>query len=55
MARVPLIGDLAKVNGEGLEGLEHNFITARIETLLSGLARVVVGRRLLVWHVVRLK
>ena len=31
MVRVPLIGDLAKVNGEGLEGLEHNFITARIE------------------------
>ena len=33
MVRVPLIGDLAKVNGEGLEGLEHNFITARIENL----------------------
>ena len=35
MARVPLIGDLAKVNGEGLEGLEHNFITARIENLVK--------------------
>ena len=35
MARVPLIGDLAKVNGEGLEGLAHNFITARIENLVK--------------------
>ena len=35
MARVPLIGDLARVNGEGLEGLEHNFITARIENLVK--------------------
>ncbi len=35
MARVPLIGDLAKVNGEGLEGLEHKFITARIENLVK--------------------
>ena len=35
MARVPLIGDLAKVNGEGLEGLENNFITARIENLVK--------------------
>ena len=35
MARVPLIGDLAKVNGEGLEGLEHNFNTARIENLVK--------------------
>ena len=35
MTRVPLIGDLAKVNGEGLEGLEHNFITARIENLVK--------------------
>ena len=35
MVRVPLIGDLAKVNGEGLEGLEHNFITARIENLVK--------------------
>jgi NADH-quinone oxidoreductase subunit B len=35
MVRVPLIGDLAKVKGEGLEGLEHNFITARIENLVK--------------------
>lgn len=35
MVRVPLIGDLTKVNGEGLEGLEHNFITARIENLVK--------------------
>ena len=35
MVRLPLIGDLAKVNGEGLEGLEHNFITARIENLVK--------------------
>ena len=35
MVRVPLIGDLAKVIGEGLEGLEHNFITARIENLVK--------------------
>ena len=35
MVRVPLIGDLAKVNGEGLEGLEHNCITARIENLVK--------------------
>ena len=35
MVRVALIGDLAKVNGEGLEGLEHNFITARIENLVK--------------------
>ena len=35
MVRVPLIGDITKVNGEGLEGLEHNFITARIENLVK--------------------
>ena len=35
MVRVPLIGDLAKVNGEGLEGLEHNFITARFDILVN--------------------
>ena len=35
MVRVPLIGETAEVRGEGLEGLDHNFITARIENLVK--------------------
>ena len=33
MARVPILGDISGVLDEGLEGLEHNFVTARIEDL----------------------
>ena len=33
MARVPILGDVSGVLDEGLEGLEHNFVTARIEDL----------------------
>ena len=35
MVRVPLIGETSEVKGEGLEGLDHNFITARIENLVK--------------------
>ena len=35
MARLPLIGDVSHVMGDGLEGLEHNFVTARIENLVK--------------------
>ena len=35
MARLPLIGDVSHVMGDGLEGLDHNFVTARIEDLVK--------------------
>ncbi len=35
MARVPVLGDVSGVLDEGLEGLEHNFVTARIEDLVK--------------------
>ncbi len=35
MAGFPLIGDVSHVMGDGLEGLEHNFVTARIENLVK--------------------
>jgi NADH-quinone oxidoreductase subunit B len=35
MARIPLIGDVSHVMGDGLEGLEHNFVTSRIEDLVK--------------------
>tara|TARA_B100000686_G_C16679073_1_gene910883 strand:- start:53 stop:658 length:606 start_codon:yes stop_codon:yes gene_type:complete len=35
MTRLPLVGDVSRVLDEGLEGLEHNFITARIEDLVK--------------------
>ena len=35
MARVPILGDISGVLDEGLEGLEHNFVTARIEDLVK--------------------
>jgi len=35
MARIPLVGDVSHVMGDGLEGLEHNFVTSRIEDLVK--------------------
>ncbi len=35
MARLPVVGDLSRVLDDGLEGLEHNFVTARIEELVK--------------------
>ena len=35
MARVPILGDISGILDEGLEGLEHNFVTARIEDLVK--------------------
>tara|TARA_B110000438_G_C15619370_1_gene565843 strand:- start:59 stop:664 length:606 start_codon:yes stop_codon:yes gene_type:complete len=35
MPNVPILGDLSRVTGEGLEGLEHNFVTAKIEDLVK--------------------
>jgi NADH-quinone oxidoreductase subunit B len=35
MARIPLIGDVSHVMSDGLEGLEHNFVTSRIEDLVK--------------------
>lgn len=35
MARVPILGDVSGVVDEGLEGLDHNFVTARIEDLVK--------------------
>ena len=35
MARIPLIGDVSHVMSGGLEGLEHNFVTSRIEDLVK--------------------
>ena len=35
MVRVPVIGDVSHVMSDGLEGLEHNFVTARIEDLVK--------------------
>tara|TARA_B110000014_G_C19988506_1_gene511956 strand:- start:309 stop:917 length:609 start_codon:yes stop_codon:yes gene_type:complete len=35
MARIPGVGDVSDVLSDGLEGLEHNFVTARIEDLVK--------------------
>jgi len=35
MARIPLVGDVSHVMSDGLEGLEHNFVTSRIEDLVK--------------------
>jgi len=35
MARIPLIGEVSHVMSDGLEGLEHNFVTSRIEDLVK--------------------
>ena len=35
MARLPLIGDVSHVMSDGLEGLDHNFLTARVEDLVK--------------------
>ncbi|MDP6492091.1 MAG: NADH-quinone oxidoreductase subunit B family protein [Acidimicrobiales bacterium] len=35
MARLPILGDVSGVLDEGLEGLEHNFVTARIEDVVK--------------------
>ena len=35
MAKLPLIGDVSRVPEEGLGGLEHNFITGKLEDLVS--------------------
>ena len=35
MARLPGAGRLSRVLDDGLEGLEHNFVTARIENLVK--------------------
>ena len=35
MARIPLLGDTNNIAADGLEGLDHNFVTARIEDLVK--------------------
>ena len=35
MARVPVLGGMPQVFQEGLEGLEHNFVTGRVEDLVK--------------------
>jgi NADH-quinone oxidoreductase subunit B len=35
MRRLPVIGDVSRVSDDGLEGLDHNFVTARIEDLVK--------------------
>ena len=35
MVRIPLLGDTNNIASDGLEGLEHNFVTARIEDLVK--------------------
>ena len=35
MARIPGVGDVSDVLSDGLESLEHNFVTARIEDLVK--------------------
>jgi NADH-quinone oxidoreductase subunit B len=35
MARIPLFGDAGSIRDEGLEGMDHNFLTARIEDLVK--------------------
>ena len=35
MARIPGVGDVSHVLSDGLEGLEHNFVTARVEDLVK--------------------
>jgi NADH-quinone oxidoreductase subunit B len=35
MPRLPIIGDTADIASDGLEGLEHNFITGNVESLIQ--------------------
>jgi len=35
MPRLPLIGDTSRVLDEGIEGLDHNFVTGRLEDLVK--------------------
>ncbi len=35
MAKLPLIGEVGRVPEEGLAGLDHNFLTARIEEVVN--------------------
>ena len=35
MPKLPLIGDSNRVLDEGLEGLDHNFLTGRLEDLVK--------------------
>ena len=35
MARIPGVGDVSDVLSDGLEGLEHNFVTPRVEDLVK--------------------
>ncbi len=35
MPRIPILGDTAEIAEKGLGGLEHNFLTARIEDLVN--------------------
>ncbi|MBC8196163.1 MAG: NADH-quinone oxidoreductase subunit B [Acidimicrobiia bacterium] len=35
MRRLPILGDVSRVGDDGLEGLDHNFVTARIEDLVK--------------------
>ncbi len=35
MVRIPGVGDVGDVLSDGLEGLEHNFITSRVEDLVK--------------------
>jgi NADH-quinone oxidoreductase subunit B len=35
MAKLPLIGEVGRVPEEGLAGLDHNFLTARIEDVVN--------------------
>ena len=35
MPRIPGVGDTSAILDDGLEGLEHNFVTARIEDLVK--------------------
>ncbi len=35
MPQLPLIGDVSRVPDEGLAGLEHNFLTGKLEELVS--------------------
>lgn len=35
MTRIPGVGDVGDVLSDGLEGLEHNFITSRVEDLVK--------------------
>lgn len=35
MPKLPVIGDTQKILGHGLEGMDHNFLTARVEDLVN--------------------